>query len=481
LYIFSLNYIFSFFWDIKADFIIKTDKPLRYVCFLGYILISETTDKLEEFMKRINILLVILAASLLYFKPVAAVTDPIEVNAKSYILIDTRTGQVLCEYNADERLYPASTTKIMTAILALENGRLDQVMTASAEACYDIGKDGMNIGIIPDEKLVMEDLINAMLIQSANETANIIAENLAGSRQEFVDMMNRKAEELGAGNTHFTNPCGAHDDNHYTTARDMSKIALYAMTIPEFREIVKKESYEMSPTNKHPSWDTLLYSTNKLLRNPNTNKFKVTGIKTGYTNPAGYCLVASAEKDGLELISVVMGVDPSQDFDSVFKYSRTLLEYGFDNFGFVEIVKEGKVVGSVTVNNGDKDVPLNVLTADNITVLAKITGGGPVVKEEKFIRPLKAPVNKGDIVGYAEYWVDGVKAGKINLIAENNVYKAAAPDIPLLSVEEVKDSAVPSFLKIIAYVLLTVVVLFLILKIIVMIHNRKVRRRRLYH
>lgn len=190
------------------------------------------------------------------------------IEAESCILIDSRTGQVLYSQNADKSgIYPASTTKIMTAIVALENADLDHVMTASQAAINDIGEGGMNIGIMAGEKICFIDLLNAMLVCSANEAANIIAENVASSREEFISMMNKRATELGALNTNFVNTCGIHNSKHYTTARDMAIIARHAMTIPTFREIVKKDHYDMPITNKHEKWNTL-YTTNKFLKQP---------------------------------------------------------------------------------------------------------------------------------------------------------------------------------------------------------------------
>ncbi len=174
-------------------------------------------------MKKPVYCIIILVVLLVNVCNVAAETPSIPEG--SCILIDSKTGQVLFEKASDaKRLFPASTTKIMTAALALENGKLDAMMTASQEAIYDIGKDGSNIGIMAGEQLSLENLLKALLISSANETANIIAENLCATRQEFVDLMNQKARELGASDTHFVNPCGAHDDNHYTTAADLAKM-----------------------------------------------------------------------------------------------------------------------------------------------------------------------------------------------------------------------------------------------------------------
>ena len=249
---------------------------------------------------------------------------PEDVN---YVLIDSETGAVIAEQNADVKIKPASLTKILTAIVALENGDLKQEMTVSQAAVNDIGRGGMNIGIMAGETgLTLENMLNVMLIKSANETANIIAENLAPSRSEYIDMMNKKAVEIGAVNTFYVNPSGKDtekdDAPHLTTARDMAIMARYAMTIPEFRTIAATEYYHGMPasTNKHADgWDPLvLRNTNKFLWYDNTytyevneveHEYTVTGMKTGYTSAAGNNLVISATgEDGMELICVVMHV-----------------------------------------------------------------------------------------------------------------------------------------------------------------------------
>lgn len=191
-------------------------------------------------MKKLGALVIIVSILLTNF--IVSFGEQLNIDSSSYILIDSKSGQVLYEHNADARRYPASTTKMMTAIVALENAELDRMMTASLEAVNDIGKDGMNIGIMAGEQIDLERLLQALMISSANETANIIAENISGTRKDFMDLMNKRVAEIGAVNTHFTNPCGAHDKNHYTTARDLAAIARHGMTIPKFRELAKEKS-----------------------------------------------------------------------------------------------------------------------------------------------------------------------------------------------------------------------------------------------
>lgn len=341
----------------------------------------------------------------------------------SSILIDSKTGQVLYEQNSDAKgLFPASTTKIMTAALALEKGHLDTMMTASQEAIYDIGKDGSNIGIMAGEQMSLENLLQALLISSANETANIIAENICATRQEFVDLMNQKAKELGANDTHFVNPCGAHDADHYTTAADLAKIARYAMTFPKFREIVQEINYQLPPTNKHEEWP-VLGTTNKLMQYDKSENYKIIGVKTGYTGPAGHNLVSAAvNPGGMELMAVVMNIKNPGSQTNVRNYSKELLDYGFDNFSLVTLQSDSQVFRSVPVEEAVDDEPLALLTKGEVSYVLPNDTTKRDVKEIVRIRDkITAPVNKGDLLGSVEYQVKGNAIGKVDLVAARSV------------------------------------------------------------
>jgi len=411
------------------------------------------------------------------FQAKAHAAEPPVIDAQSCILIDARSGRSLYERNADEQgLFPASTTKIMTAIIALEKGNPDSLMTASQAAVSDIGKGGMNIGIMAGETIRMENLLEALLISSANETANIIAENICSSREEFIDLMNEKARELGALHTHFTNACGMHDENHYTTARDLAEIARHAMTIPKFREIVRKTEYNMPPTNKHDSWPTL-YTTNKLLRQRQSDLFKVTGIKTGYTLPAGYNLVSSAENsEGMELIAVVMGVRNTGAKDNVYKYSEQLLQYGFLNYSTQVLLQEGETIDrDVPVEGAENGASIDLIAESGIKCVLPIDKNDWNLCIRKYVRsPLEAPINRGDAVGFIEYERNGVSLGKTNIIASATVEKAAAPDVP----EALKKLAGSAILRKTAYSALIAVAAFLILRTALKIISRRLRSKK---
>ncbi len=402
----------------------------------------------------------------------------------SYILMDSKTGQVLLENNADVKLRPASTTKIMTAILAVELGKMDSIMNISQNAVYDIGPGGMNIGIMAGESnLTLENMLNAMLVRSANETANIIAENISGSKEEFAKKMNEKAQELGAYNTNFVNPCGKDDakgeENHLSTARDMALIARYAMTKPEIREIVAKEYYNDLPaTNKHQKWDPLR-STNKLLWYSNKYpytldgqkyNYEVNGMKTGYTSAAGNNLVSSAVgEDGLELIAVIMHV--TEGNNKVFSYTKELYKYGFEHFVNKRLVSANDVLKSIAVENSKTNEKLDLVAETDFSCATPTDSADDFVKEEKIEPSVKAPVKKGDKLGVVEYKKNGVSLGTVNVVASRDIEKLIVANTDKEQVKKPENT--------VRKVLVPVVALcggFLILRFIMRRLSRRARR-----
>jgi serine-type D-Ala-D-Ala carboxypeptidase (penicillin-binding protein 5/6) len=454
-------------------------------------LINSLKTILDEFtgehMKKL--LLIIFIFILLFSFPATAVAQSISIPSDiAYILIDSKTGQVLAEQNADQRLEPASTTKIMTAILALEKGDLSKEMTVSLQAVNDIGRGGMNVGIMAGENgLTLDNLLHVMLIKSANETANIIAENIAPSRSEFVDMMNAKAKELGAVNTTFKNPCGKDtekaDAGHLTTARDLSAIARYAMALPKFREIVGTEYYKDMPvTDKHDDWG-ILRNTNQFLWNDNTypytidgteHKYTVTGMKTGYTVAAGNNLVTSATgEDGMEIIGVVMHVTQP---NKIYGYSKALMRYGFENYSMQKICTAGQILSNETVE-GAKDGIVSI----GLQAASDISSALPMGMDLKDIEtkvnvplPIKAPVNKGDILGKAEYRNKGVLIGTTEVTATKSVEQSPAAVKENTASQTQKSQPNHSY----SYILLGILVILSVLVITRMILRRVSRKMR---
>ena len=351
----------------------------------------------------------------------------LQINSSSAILIDSSTGKALFEKNSNEKMYPASITKIMTAIIAIENGNINDMVTASYEAVHSIPYNSSNVGILAGEQLSLNDLLHCMLIASANESANIIAEHIAGSVDEFVRLMNEKARELGALSTNFVNAHGLHDDNHYTTAHDMALISKYAMKLPLFREIVGIDYMELPPTEKYKEI-RYLSNTNHLINKHRASSLTnylyspATGIKTGYTTQSGHTLVASAQKDGMEFISVILG--GSDENGKNFTYSDTInmFEYAFNNYSIQTIVSTDEIIEETKILFSKNSTPIILTARQSLRALLPNEFDSSLIEKTITIIPnIRAPINKGDIVGYAYYSFEGVSLGKVNLVASKNV------------------------------------------------------------
>ncbi len=251
-------------------------------------------------------------------------------------------------------MYPASTTKIMTAILALENCALDETITVSYDTVMSIPDGYSSASLEVGETLTVEQLLELLLVHSANDAANCLAEYIGGSIESFVSMMNTKVNELGLSNTHFTNSFGMHDDNHYTTAEDLATIMRYCIKNDDFRKISGKASCAIPATNKHEA--RRYASTNELILPNSRNHYPyLTCGKTGYTSQAGDCLVSCSYKDNLELVCVILGGKTVNGVSSRFKDTKTLFQYGYDNFSIKPLLSQNDVITNIEVKNGTKD------------------------------------------------------------------------------------------------------------------------------
>lgn len=361
-------------------------------------------------------------------------TNELEKNLSSeaVLLMEASTGKVVYEKNGYEKKYPASTTKIMTAILAIEHCNLNETATASEFAINSVPSGYSTANIQIGETLSVKDLLYALMLQSANESAVILAEHVSGSQEAFANLMNEKAKELGCKNTHFINPNGIHDENHYTTAYDLALIAQYAMKNQTFRDIVKTTSFTLPATTSYPSESRTYANTNNLIiydaRNrPDNYYYKyATGVKTGYTSAAKNCLVASAEKNGIEYISVVLGA--SITYESTGSVSHryvdtiSLFDYAFDNFSFRKLKSANNLIKTIKIENGKKDEnSLDLLIASDVNSLVSLDNKSNQIDPEITLKEgLSAPIAKGDIVGTISYKVEGINY-TTDLIAGNDV------------------------------------------------------------
>ena len=369
--------------------------------------------------------LALILSFLLLFTYNISFAQDLKIVAEGAILIDGETGQILYEKNSHKQLYPASTTKIMTAILAIENGNMDDIVTIDEEIVSLT--DGSHIALEVGEKLKFKDLLNALLIESANDAALAIAKHISGSIKEFVQLMNEKAKDIGALNTNFTNPNGLPDENHVTTAYDLSLIAKYAMEIDEFRDIVKNYTYEIPVTNKKDeirylkSHNRLLYSTKKIDVDGQWVPIKydgVNGVKTGYTQAAKSCLVTSAKRNNQELIAVVLKSEGSDLYSDIHK----LLNYGFDNFEKVIVSNNNQFVDNIPLIGGTYSLVAGV-TDGNLVV--NIPHGNREKIEERIHieEEIHAPIKKGQVLGKIEYYLGDELLGETNIISTLDIDK----------------------------------------------------------
>ena len=384
-----------------------------------------------KFLKKL-VTAVLLLIIILYATNIFAVTDDITTYSPTCILMESKTGKVIYEKNGYEKMYPASTTKIMTAILALENCELTDVATASYEAVFTVPVGYSNANIQVGEELTINQLLHVLLIYSANEAANILAEHIAGSVDSFATMMNTKAAEIGCLNTHFVNPNGVHNENHYSTAYDLAIMGRYAMQNETFRKIVSTTFYTLPATNKYATNDRVFGLTNELIKKDTSDRVDnyyyeyATGIKTGYTNAAKSCIVASAKKDDIEYIAVILNAGTTENgLSARYLDCKNLFNYAFENYTVKTLHEQNSILRTIKVPNANGSTKnLKVSIQDEISVLVKkdtnVTNITPTIEINT---DLQAPVAKNTVIGKITYNVDGNEYSS-NLLAASNVIES---------------------------------------------------------
>lgn len=354
--------------------------------------------------------------------------NPPSITAQSAVVMDSKSGTIIYTKNEHEKVFPASTTKIMTAILALEMTEDPETpVTATIQALAPITNEDSHMGLLVGETLPMSKLIEGMLVASANDAANVIAIHLAGSVDAFADLMNQKAQSLGAYNTNFVNANGMHDDNHYTSAYDLAIMTQYAMKNEQFREYVKQVSFQFPATNKHSS-PQVLSNTNLFLSRARSSHHiwaPVIGVKTGFTSMAGSCLVTAAQNNDNELISVVMNCHNADNGPGATSYieSKSLLNFGFNNYRYTSLAKAGDVISSSKVYEALHDTRVSMtIDTDLGALLPKSIDPAEDVKIDLEIPDkFKAPIRKGDALGTVSYTYQDQEIAYATLIAANNV------------------------------------------------------------
>lgn len=383
----------------------------------------------------------------------------LEIYSEAAILIESKTGKVLYSKNAEQKRYPASTTKILTAILALEHLSLDQKLTASYEAVMSIPSGYSNAAIQVGESLTVKELLEVFLVHSANEAGYILAESISGSFSSFADLMNKKAEEIGCTNTHFTNPSGLHDQNHYTTASDLSLIANYCMKNESFRNFVSMPSCTIAATDKYE--ERYFRNTNEMLNSK--SKYyneNIIGIKTGYTSQAQNCLISGFKKDDMELISVVLGAPASvgtKGTSGKYTDTQTLFDYGIENYSYKNIASAGQIITQIEVEHATSDTKnLDLILENNINALTN--NSFDIHSEIKINDNISAPIVANSVLGTITFNVGGLTYSS-NLLAKNDV-KASA------------------YLENLLKIVFAIVILFVVFELMYSKKNRNKKRKK---
>ena len=377
--------------------------------------------------------------------------DEDQLTAWSCLVMEESTGEIIFEKDADTVLYPASTTKIMTVMLAIELCELDEMVTVSSYAVNSItDADATMLGLDVGEEIRLEDLLYGTMLRSGNDGAIAIAEHVCGSETAFVNLMNQRARELGMTNTHFMNPHGLHDPNHYTTARDMAILARHAMSLPAFRDIAGSTSYNIEKTNTHRARS--LTTRHRLMLQTYSGEANsyyyapTTGIKSGYHSMAQYCYVGSASRDGVDLISVVLC---SGRYDYM-RDTQRLFDYGFSQFesvtlGYLYSLYPFKVYTSgYALNDPDlgeltlsaipadpaNDPLITLMSTDVDTVAANLHKNVLI----QYTRTLVAPIEAGEVVATMTYVVPATgEVVDYNLLATRSVIERT--DLPMTLAE----------------------------------------------
>ncbi len=375
-----------------------------------FFVFKEIILKGDLIMKKaiLTFIILILASSNVYGAQVG------EIYARGAVLMDMNTKRVLWERSSDLELAVASTTKIMTALIALENGNLEETATVSQRAA---SAPKVHLGLKKGEQYRLKDLLFPLMLESSNDAAVVIAEYVGGSVENFADIMNKRAEEIGANNTFFVTPNGLDQNGNHSTAYDMALITCEALENEEFLKLIGTLSYTLSSTDGKRTFT--VNNKNRLLR-----EFEgALGVKTGFTGMAGHCFVGAAEKDGATLISVVLGSGWGTSKEKKWIDTKKLLNYGFNNYSLEKVLEKGTYCGKTIVLNSDEK-EVNAVVKDEGYAMISQEEKSEIKVKARINKSMEAPVKKGDVIG--KVWVEtssGEELFKTDLVAERDINK----------------------------------------------------------
>ena len=355
-------------------------------------------------------------------------SDELVENVSAIYMYEVSTDSLMYAWNPDVQVYPSSLVKVLTCLIAVETGNIEDVVTVSQTTVDSVPSDAVEVDLLDGEQMPLSDLLYCMMVGSANDAAAVIAEHISGTQAAFVQRMNERAQELGCTNTNFTNVHGLHDDNQYTTARDMGRILSEAVKNEQFMQYFSKVWYLVPATNL--SEERNLATNNYLMNNDSLKIYydeRVTGGRAGVTNDGKRSLAASAEKDGLQIISIVMGaVDAlAEDGNTLvygtFKETSILLDAAFNGYKAVQIVYEGQAFTQLPVLNGSCEVVLGSHTSV-LTILPVSVSAADLSYQYVPVYPeLKAPIKAGDLLSKLQIWQGSVCVAQVDLFAMHDV------------------------------------------------------------
>ena len=408
----------------------------------------------------------------------AYVPSDFELRSEAALLYSRDTDITLYTKNADKRMYPASLTKLMTAALVVENiPDIDtDTITVSQQNIKDIGTDSSTGGFKADETVTMRQMLQVFLMASANEGALALAEKISGSVDAFVGLMNQKAAALGMNSTHYVNPHGLHDDNHYTTANDLLKLTNYVLSLPHIYDICSTVHYRMAATNKNPERPV---TTTNLMMLSTTNVYykEARGLKTGFTSKAGHCLITTASRGGFSYIAIVMGAPPQNAQGKAqrveFGDCKNLFEWAFNDFVYKTLLLEDEPLDTVKVNLCWENDTVNAVPVKSFAGLFPKSGDASVITKSIKLdaREVDAPVKKGDRLGTVYLSFAGDEIGTVELVAAESRERNQ-----MLAIVKFAGSVLSSPILLTAAGIVAVLILTLVIWIVLLNRKRTSRR-----
>ena len=411
----------------------------------------------------------------------------LNIDARGAILIDANTGVTIYEKNSHEKLYPASITKIMTAYLACKYGKFDDTLTASHNAIYGIGQGSSIIGIKEGEQITFLDGLYGIMMESANEVCMMVAEHIDGTVEKFVERMNKQAQDWGCKDTHFNNPHGFHDVDHYTTPYDMSLIAFNAIKDENFSKIWGTVDHTIPANNKSPQ--RFLHNKDKMLKPTSDYYYQYAiGGKTGFHDDAKNTLVTCAEKDGVKLISVVM---KANGYNQAYTDSKTLLDYGFSVYKDNKVYTAGTYTDKIPVYqtylSEDYNVgELNVTVAGDVSAKLPSFVSANDVKTKAVIdygkdnnaNKIYAPIKEGDKVGTMEFTYKDKTIATADITASNSVESKSDKQLAEMKLIKNVKSVLHTILNALIFIIPVVIIIIILLVVRNNINKKKKKKRR---